>query len=355
MAQNIATVQAGLQTLLDAVPLPAVLIGQEERIEGANAGALALLGQGIGGRHFITALRQPDVLDAIEGCLRDRARRETRYLTNDEAQDVTYDVSCAYIQTGEISGVLVSFEDITHVKQARQMRRDFVANVSHELRTPLTALMGFIETLQGPARDDRVATERFLGIMQSEAARMERLVRDLLSLSRVESEERMRPDTPVALAPVVQSVLHALTPVAAGTGVTLAFTAPDEPVCLLADADQLRQVVTNLTENAIKYGGPDACVHVSLETIPNEPTIRGPAAVISVRDEGPGIDQVHIPRLTERFYRIDNHRSREMGGTGLGLAIVKHIINRHRGRLRIRSTLGQGSEFRVVLPLDPKG
>src|SRR6056297_344047 len=166
-----------IRTLLQGLPLPALLIGQDERIIGANDGAGALLGRAIVGRHFITALRQPTVLDAVEACLRDRQKRETRYLSNDGAQDTTFDVSVAHVTLGGAGhgGALVCFEDVTHLEQASQMRRDFVANVSHELRTPLTALLGFIETLRGPAREDAAARDRFLATMMVEATRMERL------------------------------------------------------------------------------------------------------------------------------------------------------------------------------------
>ena len=340
----------GLNSLIAAMPLPAVLIGEDEYIVCANAAAEALLGGAIKNRHFITVLRQPAVLDTIEACLRDPTPRQTQYLTNDGAQDTTFTLSCAQVELAETRAVLVTFEDITHLQQASQMRRDFVANVSHELRTPLTSLIGFIDTLKGPAKDDVAATARFLDIMHGEAARMERLVRDLLSLSRVEADERKRPSTSIDLVAVVRSALHALKPVAAETEVALRFDCEEIAVMAPADADQLAQVVSNLVENAIKYGGPGKTVTVALDASENEPLVRGPAAVITVKDQGAGIDPVHLPRLTERFYRIDNHRSREMGGTGLGLAIVKHIINRHRGRLRISSEAGQGSTFRVVLP-----
>lgn len=346
---------AALHSLLEAMPLPALLIGQDERIVSANSGARALLGQAIVTRHFITVLRQPAVLDAIETCLRDPVPRKTEYLTKAGAQEASFTVSCAQVDPGQGVAVLVSFEDTTHVQQTSQMRRDFVANVSHELRTPLTALMGFIETLRGPARGDDAATDRFLGIMQSEAARMERLVRDLLSLSRVEGEERVRPATPVDLAATIRAVVHALTPLATETQVTFALSLPDTPVMAPADADQLAQVMSNLLENAIKYGGAGNEVMITLTHVENEPLLRGPAATIAVCDQGPGIKDVHLPRLTERFYRVDSHRAREMGGTGLGLAIVKHIVNRHRGRLRVTSKIGQGSEFRVILPSHSPG
>ena len=244
--------------------------------------------------------------------------------------------------------MLACFDDITEREQAGQMRRDFVGNVSHELRTPLTALIGFIETLRGPARDDAAARDRFLGIMEGEASRMNRLVGDLLSLNRVESEERVRPKEQVDLTAHLSSTLKTLVPVAKARGVQMTLEAPENPVSVTGDPDQLQQVFTNLVENAVKYGGDE--VRVVLSFTGRDPAVRAPAARVQVIDNGPGIDPVHLPRLTERFYRADSHRSREMGGTGLGLAIVKHIINRHRGRLRVESDLGQGSVFTVILP-----
>lgn len=338
---------------LAAIPLPALLVDQTERIIAANPDALTLLGQQIAGRHFATILRQPTVLDAIEAGLRDKRPHQARMLSNDGAQDTTYDVICRYVNgIGAVNGgaVLISFQDVTHLEQAVQMRRDFVANVSHELRTPLTALMGFIETLRGPARDDAGARDRFLGIMEGEAGRMNRLVGDLLSLNRVESEERVRPTEQVNLTEVLQATLTSLRPLADDAKVQLSLAAPEEPVFVIGDPDQLRQVFTNLIENAIKYGGSGGRVDAVLSASDRDPAVRGPAARVQVIDKGPGINPVHLPRLTERFYRADNHRSRELGGTGLGLAIVKHIINRHRGRLRVESELGQGSVFTVILP-----
>ena len=232
------------------------------------------------------------------------------------------------------------------------MRRDFVANVSHELRTPLTALMGFIETLSGPAKDDPEARARFLGIMSGEAERMNRLVGDLLSLSRVEAEERVRPTQAVNLTDVLQTALRNLNPLAVDNDVTLTPVFGTEPMPLRGDADQLLQVFTNLIENAIKYGGEGKNVEITAEIQQHDSALRGPSARITVTDQGPGIDPVHLPRLTERFYRADNHRSRTLGGTGLGHAIVKHILNRHRGRLKITSTPGEGASFCVILPSD---
>jgi len=347
--------EAGISSLLRAIPLPSLLIAHDERILGANELALTLLGPQIVGRHFITALRQPTMLDAIEGTLRDGTRRTTRYLGSEGSQDTSFVVTVSKVETDLGAGALLCFEDVTHLEQAGQMRRDFVANVSHELRTPLTALMGFIETLQGPAKGDVAATERFLTFMQSEAKRMERLVRDLLSLSRVEAEERVRPMDRVDLGKCVGSVLHSLRSVAESSGVSIDLQQPENPVIVTGDFDLLTQVATNLIENAIKYGAQGKVVHVTLETSDHATELRGPAAILTVRDEGPGFDPLHIPRLTERFYRVDTHRSREMGGTGLGLAIVKHIVNRHRGRLRIESQPGEGAQFQVILPAGRPG
>lgn len=340
---------ATIRSILDAVPLPAIFLGEGDRIMGLNARAEALFGTAEG-RPFITVIRQPTVLDAVAAARAQRLPQAARYLAKDGMHDVIYAVHCAHVEAGPATGILISFEDVTNQQQIGQMRRDFVANVSHELRTPLTALIGFIETLQGPAKDDATARARFLGIMANEAQRMNRLVRDLLSLSQVEEMERVRPDTRLDLTDLLRSVMRTLAPLAEKSGGTLTAQMGAAPFFVEGDADQLRQVFGNLIENAIKYGGRPPAVQVHLTPLERDPSLRGPAISIDVIDNGPGIDPVHIPRLTERFYRVDGHRSREMGGTGLGLAIVKHIVNRHRGRLRIESTLGQGSRFTVILP-----
>ncbi|QEW20531.1 Alkaline phosphatase synthesis sensor protein PhoR [Marinibacterium anthonyi] len=339
--------------VLAAVPLPGLIIDQSERIIAANGEALNLLGQQIVGRHFATILRQPQVLQLVEESLRDRRPRHARHMTNDGVQDTLYEVSCRYVSgIGAVNAgaLLICFQDVTHLEQAERMRRDFVANVSHELRTPLTAIMGFIETLRGPARDDEAVRDRFLEIMEGEAARMNRLVGDLLSLSRVEDEERIRPRETVNLTGILEATLRSVKPLAEEAGMELTLEAPEDPVTVTGDADQLQQVFTNLIGNAITYAPAGKSVHLVLSTTERDPAVRGSAARVQVIDKGPGIDPVHLPRLTERFYRADSHRSRELGGTGLGLAIVKHIINRHRGRLRVESELGKGSTFTVILP-----
>jgi two-component system, OmpR family, phosphate regulon sensor histidine kinase PhoR len=341
--------EATIRSILDAIPLPALFLGEGDRVEGLNARAAALFGT-VEGWPLITVIRQPALLEAVAAARAQGQPMTARYTTKDATQDVLYTAHCAPLQAGPAAGLLITLEDITDQQQIGQMRRDFVANVSHELRTPLTALIGFIETLQGSARDDPVARERFLGIMSNEAQRMNRLVRDLLSLSQVEEMERVRPETRLDLTDLLRSVVGNLTPLAAKAGGGLHMTAPAGPLFVEGDADQLRQVFGNLIENAIKYGGRPPEVALQLTTLERDPGLRCAALHVAVTDNGPGIDPVHIPRLTERFYRVDGHRSREMGGTGLGLAIVKHIVSRHRGRLRIDSTPGQGSRFSVILP-----
>ena len=335
-----------ISSVLDAVPMPVVYVDGDERILHANRPAQVLLGPGIEGRHYVTILRQPLVLDCIEAALRLNEASDAQFTDRVAGRDTVHRVRAVPVQ----GGVLVSFEDHTAMQEVGQMRRDFVANVIHELRTPLTALLGFIETLRGPARDDEGARARFLDIMEKEASRMNRLVSDLLSLSRVEAEERMRPRDDVDLSAQVRTVVQSLRPFAEQNNITVTIEGDDDPQIIPGDADQLAQVFTNLIENAIKYGGEGGEVTICLTAHENEPTLRGPAVRVDVADRGEGIAARHIPRLTERFYRVDGHRSREMGGTGLGLAIVKHIVNRHRGRMRVESHKGQGTCFSVILP-----
>ncbi|PTQ75104.1 ATP-binding protein [Celeribacter persicus] len=341
-----------VSAMADAMPLPVVVIGRDERVMAANAPARALFNEQMVGRHYITVLRQPMLLDAIENVLRLSQPAEAVYRITESQRELVYDVVLRPVIVGDFACVTVAFEDKTEVYEAGQMRRDFVANVSHELRTPLTAVLGFIETLLGPAAEDSAARERFLGIMDREAKRMNRIVGDLLSLSRVEAERRVRPTDQVDVSAILRSVALNLQPLAEAQDVTLIIEGVEGREEVPGDHDQLIQVFTNLIENAIKYGGRGKEVRVCLTSHTEEPTIRSQAVRVDVSDQGEGIPAQHIPRLTERFYRVDSHRSREMGGTGLGLAIVKHILNRHRGRLRIESHAGQGSCFSVILPYE---
>lgn len=352
-----------VQSLVDALHVPLMLVGADQKVVAANPAAQALFGPVSQGRHFLTILRQPDVHDLLERVLRGGPEGEVTYRVPGQSRETIYLVRCApVIDATDGRLVLISFEDRSDLEQVGEIRRDFVANVSHELRTPLTALLGFIETLRGAARDDAAARARFLAVMQREAERMNRLVSDLMSLSRVEAEERVRPRGPVDVAAIVRSAIAALRPVAEAAGARVVYSGPEGPVMIQADADQLTQVFSNLIENALKYGASTnagsaagtgqggAEVRLELAILDRDAVLRGPAVSVAVIDQGDGIDPIHIPRLTERFYRVDTHRSREKGGTGLGLAIVKHIVIRHRGRLLIDSEKGKGSRFAVVLP-----
>ena len=333
--------------VIDALPVPVLLIGPDDRVRASNDAVTAILGPNLVGNHYITAIRQPAVIAAVAETRAQHSSRQVRFTGRDGANDTIYRVSVAV--AGE--DIALTFEDQTAAEAAGQMRRDFVANVSHELRTPLTALLGFIETLNGAAKDDPVARDRFLGIMSNEASRMTRLVDDLLSLSRVEEDERVRPREHVDLGALLSSVIKGLEPQAAAAGVTVTLDLDAAEEMVPGDAGQLVQVFSNLVENGIKYGKQGSSVNVALKPRKLHPRLRGEAVEVIVADTGDGIPSHHIARLTERFYRVDNHRSREVGGTGLGLAIVKHIINRHRGRLVFESEEGKGTEVSVFLPI----
>lgn len=331
--------------VLTAVPLPLVLVGSDDRITAANRAAEVILGPGQIGRHHAIALRQPGLLAAIEAALRHGVAGQARHVILGPSHEVTYLVTITPVSEADLSGALCVFQDITEQELIGQFRRDFIADISHELRTPLTSLIGFIETLRGAAQDDPAARERFLTIMAQEAERMNRLVRDLLSLSGVEAKERQQPTTPVNVGRLVQTVATGFYPIADAAGVVLEINGADTAPHIPADGDQLTQVLQNLIENAIKYGAPGKKVTIAIHPPDDDPMLQ-----IDVIDQGIGIEARHLPRLTERFYRIDSHRSRERGGTGLGLAIVKHIVSRHRGRLAITSEPGKGSCFSVFLP-----
>lgn len=336
------------QDLLDAIPIPCAYVDQRGQLAAMNAGADALFGATVKGRHFGAVFRRPQLLGPIETAIRTGSVQHGRHEQIAGSAETIYQVTITPLR--DPIGVLLAFQDTTPTETAEERRTEFVANVSHELRTPLTALTGFIETLRGPAKDDPAAQDHFLEIMEREALRMNRLVDDLLSLARVQDVERMRPEAPVDLAQILNTAATNLQGLAEEQGGALILSGVQREAIVPGDWDQLTQVATNLIENAIKYGGPGGRVWVTLAPMEDEPLLRGAGYRISVRDEGDGIEEHHLGRLTERFYRVDTHRSRGMGGTGLGLAIVKHIVSRHRGRLRIDSTPGLGSTFTVLLP-----
>lgn len=337
-----------LSEIISALPIPAFLVDASARIRCPNKPALVLFGDDIEDRNYITMIRQPSLVTAIETAVRHERNTEAKYTLATASTDRIYEAKISWIANERL--VLVCLEDKTPVHEAGMMRRDFVANVSHELRTPLTALLGFIDTLQGPARDDPAALDRFLGMMAKEAQRMNRLVADLLSLSRVEFSERKHPHARVRLKDVLSAARNSVADSLDRSRISIEINENlAERAEVVGDADQLRQVFNNLFENALKYGRPETRVEVTMSEGANDIYLRCPFYRIEVRDQGEGIAQHHIPRLTERFYRVDDHRSRELGGTGLGLAIVKHIVQRHGGRLDVTSTQGVGSCFSAIL------
>ncbi len=355
-----------LAGFLDAVPVAMLAVDGGARIVAANAAARRLFGTDPVDRPFVTLLRQPAVVHALEWVLNPDGRPAPvpdpalpapplggvalRANLPADGREIAAEVTVAPLSADLGGGATVAILDHSAAEKAERMRRDFVANVSHELKTPLTAMTGFIETLRGPARNDAAARDRFLDIMSTEAARMNRLVNDLLSLSRVQADERLRPSGQIDLGALLRGVIATMEPAARAAGVQIHAEGLDAAPRLPGDHDQLVQVFQNLIQNAVTYGGSGGLVRLGLRRVDHDPLLRGPGWAILVEDRGEGIDDIHLPRLTERFYRVDAHRSRAQGGTGLGLAIVKHIVNRHRGRLRIESRKGEGSRFTVILP-----
>ena len=338
------TEDAFLDGWAEAMPDPALILNARGVVAAANRLAREALGLDPKGQHLSLAIRAPDVLAALQQML-EHGRPERTHLALRMPVARSFEVHLAPLDAampGAPAGLML-LRDVTREERVERMRADFVANASHELRTPLASVLGLIETLQGPARGDEKAREKFLGLMKQQAERMTRLIGDLLSLSRIETREHDRPSEIVDLATIARHVADSLAVMAEGAGVELSVAAP-EPLPVLGDRDELVQVVQNLVENALKYAGAGKRVEIVGGLDAGHVTL-------GVRDFGPGIAPRHLPRLTERFYRVDAQASRARGGTGLGLAIVKHILNRHRGRLAIQSEIGKGSTFAIRLPI----
>jgi two-component system, OmpR family, phosphate regulon sensor histidine kinase PhoR len=342
--------------LLERLPDPLMLLDETSRVILANRAMAAVVGTGTRRKHVSAVLRTPSVLQAIE-----------RTAATGEPASVEFSVRVpveqhyeAYVTRTELGPRITAIllHDVTATLRAQEARADFVANASHELRTPLAALSGFIDTLRGHARDDEGARERFLDIMSVEAGRMSRLIDDLMSLTRIEQNEHVPPLGEVDILGVVCDAAAALQGLARVDEVTLSVAETAGLPRIVGDRDELIQLFQNLMHNAIKYGrrGGHVSIALSAAAAPATPPGRHSAVsfiAIAVKDDGEGIPREFIPRLTERFYRVDVRRSRERGGTGLGLAIVKHIVNRHHGRLLIDSVEGEGSTFTVLLPAAP--
>jgi len=343
------------RAVLAALPEPLLLLDPDRQVVRANAAAEALLGDRLVGLDLAGTLRHPAVLAATDAALRGGGERVVEFeLTSPVERHLSARIAPLWPHTAEGAAAVLVLNDHTAMTRAERLRADFVANASHELRTPLASLVGFIETLRGPAREDKAAGERFLGIMAEQAARMQRLVDDLLSLSRIEMNEHRPPTGAVDLGGLVRGVADTLEQRATSRGMRIELALPDDLPPVQGDADELVQVFQNLIDNAIKYGTPGTVIEISAacsaRVLPGARPGQRAAVAIAVRDHGAGIEREHLPRLTERFYRVDPARSRELGGTGLGLAIVKHIVSHHRGLLEIQSEPGAGSVFTVQLP-----
>ena len=338
--------EAGDQISISALADPALVVSAGWRVLAANEGALGLFGQRIVGGDLRQTVRHPVVVEAVRGGLEGESPL-VREVTTLGAQDGAFRVRVVALDP-DSQRLLLSFTDVTQARLTERMRADFVANASHELRTPLANISGFIETLLGPAAEDEPARRRFLDIMSREAGRMSRLIDDLLSLSRIELDKYVRPQTFLDLPSLLLDVGKTLAMRLEADGRKLMLEVEPDLPPVVADRDQILQVLHNLVSNALKYGhsGTPITVSAMRDHAGREDMVR-----VSVTDQGEGIAPEHLPRLTERFYRIDTGRSRSMGGTGLGLAIVKHIVERHRGRLEISSRQGEGTCVSFLLPV----
>jgi two-component system, OmpR family, phosphate regulon sensor histidine kinase PhoR len=336
----------GWRAVVDAIPTAAVALDAAGTVVHHNRLVAELFSKIENGRQLSQVTRNPDLIAAV-----DRAFASDERITVELVERVPVERRISATVSRLSSSVepssphlLVTFRDLTEQDKLAQMRADFIANASHELRTPLASLRAFVETLQGPAREDAAARERFLKLMASQAERMTRLIDDLLSLSRVEMRVHLPPRGIVELNETAAYVCQSLEPVAESAKTHLAFVRDGMPARVRGDREEIVQVLQNLIQNAIKYGREGG--HIEVRVGRDAARGAGNARVwVSVTDDGPGIAPVHLPRLTERFYRVNVASSREKGGTGLGLAIVKHILNRHRGELKIASKLGAGSTF----------
>src|ERR1700710_2925912 len=343
---------AAVRAIVAGMPDPAVLLDRAGRVIHLNAAAAQPAPALRKNELAQFALRSPEILTALREAIATAEVRRATYLDHvpvDRWMELI--VTPLLVPTlfgGADTCMLMTFHDQTPLRRVEEMRADFVANASHELRTPLAALSGFIDTLQGPAKDDAKARERFLGIMHAQATRMARLIDDLLSLSRVELSAHVRPDTLVDIVPIIRQVVDGLEPLAGERQVRIEIDLPATPVLIAGDREELLRLFENLVENALKYGASGGKVMVSL-AFATSPDDTAEVRVV-VRDFGPGIAPEHLPRLTERFYRVDVGDSRAQGGTGLGLSLVKHIVNRHRGRLLIESVPKNGATFTACFP-----
>jgi len=344
---GVAILSPLVRKVLGQMPVPVMLLDEGSKVLFVNESMRGVVGPSVERKPISAVLRNPDALNAISQTIAD-GEPATAQFTLPVPIERHYDAYCARVSVAPTVIVLV-LHDLTAIRRSEQMRADFVANASHELRTPLAAVSGFIDTLRGHAKDDEAVRENFLDIMGAQTARMRRLIDDLLSLTRIELNEHVPPNGRVSLEGVVREAVAALEPLSRADKITTVIHARANLPQVLGARDELIQLFQNLVHNAIKYGRDGGHVWINLDM-----TTEGDCQLYaSVKDDGEGIPATAVPRLTERFYRVDVKRSRERGGTGLGLAIVKHIVSRHQGRLAIESKPGEGSTFTVFLPVAP--
>ncbi len=338
--------------ILEGLPDPLIVLSEDRSVRRANAAARSAYGE-----DMAAVLRHPDLRRAIDRMFASGVSQTAELtLPVPVERDVMTVVVPMDPPLSDGGRAIVVLSDRTRERLVERMRADFVANVSHELRTPLTSLIGFVETLRGPAADDPPAQQRFLGIMAEQGARMNRLIDDLLSLSRIELNEHQPPSGTFDLRELIVRLVASFEPRLVQRRNRMDVRIDATPAAVIGDADQIAQVLQNLLDNALKYGREDGTISLTTElSQPNGRWSSRPGLVIGVSDQGAGIAREHLPRLTERFYRVDKGRSRSVGGTGLGLAIVKHIVNRHRGQMAIDSEVGVGTTISVWLPLTPAG
>jgi two-component system phosphate regulon sensor histidine kinase PhoR len=355
--KQMETIITEREILVDTLPDILIMVNDEKKIVRTNRAARAIFGQNLAGKQLKDVIPSRYLLDAITSVIQDLKGREIEFRIEDPVvRDFLAIIERFPVPTvGGISTV-ITMNDITELKSVEQMRADFVANASHELRTPLASIKGFVETLLGPAKDDEPARLEFLQIMLEQADRMQQLIGDLLSLSKIEMNIHSVPVDPMDLAHVLRKETDSLKRMAAAKNVRLVLNIHDNLPQVKGESNELAQVVHNLVSNAIKYGFADSDVTISAKVtseLPQDINMRNLTRVVamSVRDQGEGIPKQHLPRLMERFYRVDSARTRQVGGTGLGLAIVKGIVQRHRGAIIIDSVVGEGTQFTVFLPI----
>lgn len=313
-------------------------------ISAANKAAKSYYGDIIG-KNLSSFLRAPDLLDKIEKC---KNERKNEYLEF-EINLPTYSFFRLTIVPLSQKNVLIVIKDYTDVKKSEQLRSDFVANVSHELKTPLVSIKGFLETISNSAKDDPKAQEKFIKIMQEQANKMEILILDLMSLSRIEMQEHIQPDGKVNMKEIIDSIQNMPNKILNKKNIKINSNIENHLPLVRGNYEKLSEVVQNIYDNAIKYTKENTTIRIALKR--NNTKLLNGAVSLSIKDEGIGIAKDEIHRVTERFYRTSNAKKNLIQGTGLGLAIVKHIVNQHRGELEINSRLNEGSEFIIHLPI----